>query len=115
MPKKLVRLENTLALLLLLYIYFSMGYSIWSFLILFFMPDLAILAYLIDKPTGSLLYNLAHTYLLPGCLIGLAYIGQITLLWPISLIWCAHIAMDRMLGFGLKYPDTFKETAIQKL
>lgn len=115
MPKKTVRLENALALLLLLFIYFNMGYSIWSFLILFLLPDLALLTYLIDEETGSLVYNLMHTYLLPGCLIAVAYIGQVNFLWPISLIWCAHIAMDRMLGFGLKYSGNFKQTSIQKL
>jgi hypothetical protein len=26
------------------------------------------------------------------------------------LIWTAHIAMDRALGYGLKYPTAFKST-----
>jgi hypothetical protein len=28
----------------------------------------------------------------------------------IALIWIAHIAFDRLLGFGLKYPTQFKDT-----
>jgi hypothetical protein len=31
----------------------------------------------------------------------------------LALIWTAHIAMDRLLGFGLKYQDGFKPTHIQ--
>jgi hypothetical protein len=28
----------------------------------------------------------------------------------LSLIWIAHIGLDRMLGFGLKYPTRFNDT-----
>jgi hypothetical protein len=31
----------------------------------------------------------------------------------VSLIWIAHIGMDRALGFGLKYPASFRFTHIQ--
>jgi hypothetical protein len=29
------------------------------------------------------------------------------------MIWIAHIGMDRMLGFGLKYPTRFSDTHLQ--
>jgi hypothetical protein len=29
------------------------------------------------------------------------------------MIWIAHIGMDRMLGFGLKYPTRFNATHLQ--
>ncbi|PHB05583.1 DUF4260 family protein, partial [Bacillus pseudomycoides] len=32
-----------------------------------------------------------------------------------GLIWTAHIGMDRMLGYGLKYETDFKDTHIQRL
>jgi hypothetical protein len=32
------------------------------------------------------------------------------LLLSAALIWLAHIGMDRALGYGLKYPTTFKDT-----
>jgi len=28
----------------------------------------------------------------------------------VALIWVAHIGADRLLGFGLKYPEGFKPT-----
>jgi hypothetical protein len=31
----------------------------------------------------------------------------------IALIWLAHIGLDRMLGYGLKYPTEFKDTHMQ--
>ncbi|MCU5518569.1 DUF4260 domain-containing protein, partial [Bacillus wiedmannii] len=33
----------------------------------------------------------------------------------IGLIWTAHIGMDRMFGYGLKYETDFKNTHIQRL
>jgi len=33
----------------------------------------------------------------------------------ISLIWIAHIGIDRVLGYGLKYPTAFKDTHLQKV
>ena len=30
-----------------------------------------------------------------------------------SLMWMAHIAADRAMGFGLKYPTTFQHTHLQ--
>jgi hypothetical protein len=33
----------------------------------------------------------------------------------IALIWLAHIGVDRMLGYGLKYPTGFKDTHLQRV
>ena len=39
--------------------------------------------------------------------------------WPvvvaIGLVWLAHIGFDRVLGYGLKYPEGFKETHLQRV
>ncbi|HYM69330.1 MAG TPA: DUF4260 family protein [bacterium] len=32
-----------------------------------------------------------------------------------ALILTAHIGIDRLLGFGLKYPTGFKDTHLQRL
>jgi hypothetical protein len=31
----------------------------------------------------------------------------------LALIWLAHISFDRCLGFGLKFPESFRVTHIQ--
>lgn len=115
MPKQLVKLENALAFGGLLYIYLLNHYSLWYLFLFFFLPDLAMLVYLWDQEKGAVIYNLSHTYLVPGTLALLALVGRLTFLWPFAIIWAAHIAMDRMLGFGLKYPEGFRVTSIQKL
>lgn len=37
------------------------------------------------------------------------------LVLSLCLIWLAHIGMDRMLGYGLKYPTDFKDTHLGRL
>ena len=39
----------------------------------------------------------------------------VVLLVQLALIWVAHIAADRAMGFGLKYPTEFKDTHLQHL
>ena len=79
------------------------------------MPDLSMVGYLAGPRIGSVVYNLAHIYLWPLALIALASFTSSTLIMQLALIWSAHIGMDRMLGYGLKYPTAFKDTHLQRL
>lgn len=80
------------------------------FAILFLLPDLSMVGYLANPRLGSICYNLVHTYFAPAVGVGLIWwmTGQIPS--PLWLIWPAHIAFDRMLGYGLKFPDAFRHT-----
>lgn len=84
----------------------------WGALLLL-APDLSIAGYLISIRTGSVLYNIAHTYLIPGVLLALGWAWQQPTLTQAGLLIAAHIGIDRALGFGLKYPTTFGDTHIQ--
>jgi hypothetical protein len=33
----------------------------------------------------------------------------------VSLIWICHVSWDRMIGYGLKYPSSFKFTHLQNV
>ena len=48
-------------------------------------------------------------------LVGVAVFGARTMLLTYALIWTAHIGMDRLLGFGLKYPTRFQDTHLQRI
>ena len=73
-------------------------------------PDLAMVGYLWGARVGGFSYNLTHNYALP-IILGLvgAYLGQLALL-HIALLWSAHVGIDRLLGFGLKYKTGFTHT-----
>jgi uncharacterized protein DUF4260 len=78
-------------------------------------PDLSMLGYLAGVRFGSALYNLFHALVVPLLLIALSIFYKQFWLLPYGLIWIAHIGIDRLLGFGLKYPTRFHDTHIQRL
>jgi len=49
-------------------------------------------------------------------LLGLAGVAaRSSLVEYLALIWFAHIALDRLLGYGLKYPTRFQDTHLQRV
>jgi hypothetical protein len=109
-PRLLLRLEAAAAfgVTLLLYRQFGGGWGL--FLLCFLLPDLSMLGYLAGPRVGATLYNAVHTYLGPIALWLLA--RSLNSSWALyaALIWAGHIACDRMLGYGLKYPSAFGHT-----
>ena len=109
-PIVLLRLEGLAVFLLALVIYWqqSFGWTLfWSTVLL---PDVALLGYLVNAAVGATAYNVTHSKLLPGALAVIAIVTSNALFLALALIWFVHNGVDRMLGYGLKYPDGFKVT-----
>ena len=85
------------------------------FAALFLTPDLFMLGYLFGPRAGARAYNFGHTYLAPLAMCVLAYWTNVPSLFPVCVIWVAHIGFDRLLGYGLKYETTFKDTHIGRV
>jgi hypothetical protein len=84
------------------------------FALLFLAPDVSLLGYLRSASKASAaFYNLVHSYVLPLALGLLAWELGSWLSGQLALIWLAHISFDRCLGFGLKFPESFRVTHIQ--
>jgi hypothetical protein len=112
-PNLLLRLESLALLAGAIAVYSRVAPDWLLFALLLFVPDVAMIGYLRGAKLGSLVYNLGHTLAFSLALIALGAALQSTLLVQIGLIWTAHIALDRVLGYGLKYPTTFKDTHMQ--
>ncbi|WP_206711602.1 DUF4260 family protein [Peribacillus faecalis] len=69
----------------------------------------------LDSKIGAVIYNIGHSFILPILMLLLYVFFLNDALLMIALIWFAHIFMDRLFGFGLKYQNDFKETHIQKI
>jgi Domain of unknown function (DUF4260) len=85
------------------------------FVVLLLAPDLAMIGYLRGTRIGAITYNLAHLKILP---LALGVIGLLTGNTPemqLTLIWFAHIGMDRALGYGLKLETGFSDTTLGKI
>jgi hypothetical protein len=112
-PRWLLHLEGAGIFALTIILYRAGHFHWWLFALLLLTPDLFMLGYLANPKTGSAAYNLVHTSAVPILLLGVAILAQLPALEPYPLIWLAHIGMDRMLGFGLKYPTQFRDTHLQ--
>ena len=114
-PAALLRVEEAVLLALTIFAYQHLHYSWLLFAILFLAPDLFMVGYLLNARLGATLYNLVHTLSLPLALLLAAYLLHWRLAPAIALIWIAHIAADRLLGYGLKSPAAFKDTHLQHI
>lgn len=99
-----LRVENTVILVAAVTAYFSGPHGWGWFLLLFLVPDLAALGYMAGPRVGAACYNLTHTYAiaLPIVAWGALTVGPAGFPTAIGLIWTAHIAADRAIGYGLK-------------
>jgi hypothetical protein len=111
----LLRLEGALALALALVTYVRIDGSWWLFLALILAPDLALLGYVRSPAVGAWAYNLAHTYIAPLLLAAAGFGLGMPYLVPVAAIWVAHIGVDRLFGFGLKYPTHQKDQHFARL
>jgi hypothetical protein len=111
----LLRLEGLTLCLGMVLLYAVWGGSWWVFALLFFAPDLSFIAYLADPKTGAVLYNTAHSYMLPVALMTLGFALPEPLTLSIAMIWLAHIGFDRALGYGLKYQAGFGFTHLGRI
>jgi hypothetical protein len=109
-PGLLLRLEGAAVFLFATALFAGRGDSWLWYLALILAPDLSALGYVLNPRIGSVLYNIVHTYALPAGLAGAALLLGNDPALAAALIWAAHIGADRALGFGLKYPDAFKDT-----
>lgn len=114
-PGILLKIEFAVLFAATVLLYHHFHFSWLLFAILFLTPDPFMLGYLADTRTGPAIYNLGHIVVLPLVLFAAAYFAHHTILLAVAIIWLSHIAFDRMLAFGLKYPTAFKDTHLQHI
>lgn len=114
-PGVLLRVEGATLLALAAWLYAQSGGQGWLFAVLLLAPDLAMLGYLAGKGPGAAVYNLFHTYPLPAALAAYGLLAGAPLATHLALIWFAHLGMDRLMGYGLKYATDFKDTHLARV
>ncbi len=112
-PVVLLRLEGAAVLALAILFYRELGGGWGFFVALFLVPDISLLAYLGGARVGAVVYNAVHTYLVPALLYAYGFAAARPTLMLVALIWGAHIGVDRLLGFGLKFQTSFKHTHLK--
>jgi hypothetical protein len=113
--KILLRLEGLTLFAGMTLLYAVWGGSWWVYAILFLAPDLSFAAYLADPKTGAIVYNAAHSYMVPVALMTAGFALAQPLILSVAMIWMAHIGIDRALGYGLKYSAGFGFTHLGRI
>jgi hypothetical protein len=111
----ILRLEGLAVAAVSAVLYAHTGASWWLFAALWLTPDLSMLGYLADVCMGARLYNAIHTYVAPAAMAVGALVLHQPVLIPFALIWVNHIGVDRLMGYGLKYPEGFGWTHLGRL
>ena len=109
-PGWLLKIEGAAGLILAILLYREMDASWLLFALLFLAPDLSMIGYAGGPRIGAMTYNAAHTLVGPFALAAVGVLADQETLTTLAVIWLAHIAMDRMAGYGLKLPTGFKDT-----
>lgn len=89
---------------------YSLGLSLWIWILLFFSPDISMIGYLFGTKTGAFTYNIIHHRGIALVLLGIGIFSRQEIWISIGILLFAHASFDRMLGYGLKYNDDFKHT-----
>lgn len=114
-PRHLLRIEGLAVFFGATVAYFSLGRATWLYLLLVLAPDLSMIGYLAGARVGSISYNMANAYLLSVAIAGIGVWQDTPIAILLALMWCAHIGIDRFVGYGLKYPTVFNDTHLARL
>ena len=87
----------------------------WLVPLTLLLPDLTMIGYLRGPRLGSRLYNVGHSTPLPAALVAIGWWQERSLVVALGLVWVAHIGLDRLLGYGLKYGDSFEHTHLGRI
>ena len=113
--RTLLRLEGLTLFAGMTLLYAVWGGYWWIYAVLFLAPDLSFVAYLSGPRVGAIVYNTAHSYMVPVALLTTGFALPSPLVLSIAMIWMAHIGIDRALGFGLKYSAGFGFTHLGRI
>jgi hypothetical protein len=108
--KNLLKLEEMFMFALTIFIFSKLDFAWWWYPALLLAPDLSMIGYVISPQVGAITYNFIHHKALG---VAIFVVGVILVSQPLQLaglILFGHSSMDRVLGYGLKYPDSFQHT-----
>ena len=104
------RVENGAIAVAAVVAFVQLDFAWWWLLALFLAFDLSMAGYAASPRLGAWTYNLGHSYVAPAVLVAVGWAADVRGLLFLALAWAFHIAVDRLLGYGLKFTDRFTHT-----
>lgn len=125
--KTVLKLEEALQLIFAAYMSTFLPFAWWWYWVLFLTPDVSMIGYVINTRIGAFTYNLFHHkgVALAIYILGIAvsfhelqfvdqFVDQFVVQF-VGLLLFGHSAFDRLLGYGLKYADSFQNTHLGRI
>ena len=107
--KTLIKLEELTLVVLSFYLFLALDYAWWWFPLLFFLPDISMIGYLINKASGVATYNFIHHKALSVSLYLVGSFTQMPVLQLAGLVMFGHSSFDRALGFELQQTEKLNQ------
>ena len=111
----LLRLEEVGLFLSSIYLFSILPFPWWVFPVLLLAPDLSMVGYLAGPRFGAVSYNVVHHRALALLLIGVGLRFGLPIVGLAGVIMFGHSSLDRALGYGLKFPDSFQHTHLGRI
>lgn len=113
--RNLIKVEELFLFLFSVFLFAQLDYVWWWYPILLLAPDIGMLGYVANPRVGALSYNLLHhkAVAIAAYVVGV-YIGS-SVLQLAGVIILGHSSLDRALGYGLKYFDSFSHTHLGQI
>ena len=108
--KNILKLEELFMFGLSIFLFTQLDFAWWLYPVLLFTPDLSMVGYLSSPQMGAMMYNFVHHKAVGISLFVVGMWLANPSLQLAGVILFGHSSMDRVFGYGLKYPDAFVHT-----
>lgn len=109
-PRIWLRLEGLAALIAGVVGYRAAGGD-WLWLVPALLAvDLSMAGYLVGAHPGAILYNVFHNWFTALLVLGAGFAADMPIVEVAGWVLIAHVGMDRLAGYGLKYAPGFGDT-----
>lgn len=115
LPMLFQRLESAAIAVTAAVAFMELGFAWWWLAALFLLFDVSIIGYISGPRLGAWTYNVVHSYIAPAALGVVAVADGARWAAFVALLWAFHIAVDRLLGYGLKFRDRFTHTHLGEI
>ncbi len=109
-PRIWLRLEGLAALVAGGWGYLHWGGQPLALVPLLLVVDVSMAGYLVGPHPGAILYNVAHNWFTALVVLGVGLYADVPAVVLAGWILVAHVGMDRLVGYGLKYAPAFGDT-----
>lgn len=113
--KNLIRLEEAAMFGASILLFSQTTFSWWWYPALILLPDIGMIGYVAGHKTGAFTYNLFHHKAVAIVVLCLGWYLSFPWLLLAGIILFGHSSLDRMMDYGLKYPDSFHHTHLAML